>query len=299
MEKNGNIELFDQDGRSRGFYSRKNTLNELTGKEWLYWSKSVITKPYPLNLQHELRSQHGAQKPPDLCADLIRIFTKREGWVLDPLAGVGGTLIGAARCGRNAVGIEIDTQWIDIYRRVCRLEGIREQRLIQGDCRAELPKLAEEGFEADFILTDVPYWRMDKVAKSKGKYKRVGAPSQENRQSKLSSFNPITYESKEEWLDQMKQIFHQSILLLKARRYLAVFIGDMYFRREYHFLSADLASALRELGLTMKANIIWYDGSKSLHIYGYRYEYIPSFLHQNILIFRKEDRSEGQGFRLG
>jgi hypothetical protein len=140
---------------------------------------------------------------------------------------------------------------------------------------------------------------MDKVAKSKGKYKRVGAPSQENRQSKLSSFNPITYESKEEWLDQMKQIFHQSILLLKARRYLAVFIGDMYFRREYHFLSADLASALRELGLTMKANIIWYDGSKSLHIYGYRYEYIPSFLHQNILIFRKEDRSEGQGFRLG
>jgi DNA modification methylase len=290
MEKKDNRELFDEDGRSRGFYSRKNVLNELTGKEWLYWSKSVITKPYPLNLQHKLRSQHGAQKPPDLCADLIRIFTKKEGWVLDPLAGVGGTLIGAARCGRKALGIEIDPRWIEIYRKVCRLEGIAEQRMIQADCRKELPKLSDEGFQADFILTDVPFWRMDKVAKSKGKYKTVGSPSRENRKSKLSSFNPIIYESKQDWLDQMTGIFRHCIPLLKDRRYLAVFIGDMYFQREYHFLSADLANTLRELGLTMKANIIWYDGSKSLHIYGYRYEYIPSFLHQNILVFRKEPR---------
>ena len=288
MGKKDSIELFDEEGRSRGFYSRKNVLNELTGKEWLYWSKSVITKPYPLNLQHKLRSQHGAQKPPDLCADLIRVFTKKGGWVLDPLAGVGGTLIGAARCGRNAVGIEIDPRWVDIYRKVCRLEGIREHRMIQGDCREELPKLADGGFQADFILTDVPYWRMDKVAKSKGKYKTVGSPSRENRQSKLSSFNPITYESKQDWLEQMKRIFQQSIPLLKDRRYLAVFIGDMYLRGEYHFLSADLARALQDLGLTMKANMVWYDGSKSLHIYGYRYEYIPSFLHQSILVFRKE-----------
>ena len=34
-------------------------------------------------MQHRLRSQHGGQKPPDLCADLIKIFTK-EG--ADPMA---------------------------------------------------------------------------------------------------------------------------------------------------------------------------------------------------------------------
>jgi hypothetical protein len=34
--------------------------------------------------------------------------------------------------------------------------------------------------------------------------------------------------------------------------------------------------------------LIWYDVSKSLHIYGYQYEYIPSMIHQNILVFRKE-----------
>ena len=48
-----------------------NTLNDLTGAEWKFSTKSVINKPYPVNMQHKLRSQHGGQKPPQLCADLI------------------------------------------------------------------------------------------------------------------------------------------------------------------------------------------------------------------------------------
>jgi hypothetical protein len=62
----------------------------------------------------------------------------------------------------------------------------------------------------------------------------------------------------------------------------------MYHSGRYHFLSSDLASALTGLGLIPKANLIWYDVSKSLHIYGYQYEYIPSMIHQNILVFRKQ-----------
>jgi hypothetical protein len=28
--------------------------------------------------------------------------------------------------------------------------------------------------------------------------------------------------------------------------------------------------------------------SKKLHLYGYQYSYIPSLIHQNILVFRRE-----------
>jgi hypothetical protein len=28
--------------------------------------------------------------------------------------------------------------------------------------------------------------------------------------------------------------------------------------------------------------------SKKLHLYGYQYSYIPSMIHQNVLVFRKE-----------
>ena len=89
------------------------------------------------------------QKPPDLCADLIEVFTKRDGRVLDPFAGVGGTLLGAGLRGRSAVGIEINPRWIEIYRQVCSLEKIPEQRMICGDSRAELPVLAKNEEEFD------------------------------------------------------------------------------------------------------------------------------------------------------
>ena len=41
-------------------------------------------------------------------------------------------------------------------------------------------------------------------------------------------------------------------------------------------------------GLVWKANLVWYDVSKKLHLYGYQYSYIPSLIHQNVLVFRKE-----------
>ena len=213
----------------------------------------------------------------------------RGQWVLDPFAGVGGTLLGAALRGRNAVGIEVNPRWVDIYRRVCSLEKIPEQRMICGDSRDVLRELAAEASEGfDLVLTDVPYWDMDRAVKSKGKYKRVGEAQRPSRRSKLGVFNQGGYRSKEHWLEEVARIFGASICLLKRGGYVLVFIGDMYNGGRYHFLSSDLAQALCGLGLIPKASLIWYDVSKSLHVYGYQYEYIPSMIHQNILVFRKE-----------
>ena len=280
------IELFDEKGNSRGFYSEKNRINNLTGKEWQYWSKSVINKQYPIDLQHELRSKHGAQKPPKLCADLIKVFTKEGQSVLDPFMGVGGTLLGASLCNRTATGIEKNNRWIKIYLKVCELEHIKKQRAIYGDSKKVLRKLRKK---YDFILTDVPYWKMDKVKRSKGKFKRVGEKAKEPTLSKLSRFNKEDPQTKEEWREEMRKIFKLSKSLLKDKAYMAVFIGDMYWSGRYHFLSNDLANILESLGYIPSANLIWYDVSNKLGIYGYQYAFIPSMIHQNILVFRKNN----------
>jgi adenine-specific DNA methylase/DNA modification methylase len=286
----GKVELFDPSGESRGYYSPRNRLNELTGKEWVYWTRSVITRQYPPDCQHALRSRHGGQKPPALCGDLIEVFTKRGQRVLDPFAGVGGTLLGASLRGRQAVGIEINPEWVEIYREVCRREGLAEQRLICGDSRHELPRLAAEGAPGgfDLLLTDVPYWQMDRVARSPGRFKRVGEQSRERRVSKLGRFSDGTPRSKAAWLEELGEVFGLALPLLRERAYVAVFIGDMYNGGRFHYLSADLARLLETLGLTPKANLIWYDVGKSLHVYGYQYEFIPSMIHQCILVFRKD-----------
>lgn len=280
------IELFDENGNSRGFYSKKNKLNELTGKEWQYWSKSVINKQYPPTLQLKLRNQHGGQKPPELCADLIKVFTKSEMRILDPFAGVGGTLLGASLCNRKAVGIEINPKWVEIYKKVCELERIPLQDMRIGDSKELLKSETIESY--DLILTDVPYWNMDKVSRSKGKFKKTGEKAVTGIKSKLSLFNEEPIQTKEEWLKNMHDIFDLCFPLLKPRSYLVVFIGDMYKNGRCHFLSNDLAIILESVGFIPKANLIWYDVSNKLSIYGYRYEFIPSMIHQNILIFRKE-----------
>jgi len=281
-------ELFDEFGKSRGYYSSLNRVNDLTGKEWVFWTRSVITKVYPPNLQHPLRSAHGGQKPPDLCADIIKIFTKEGHVVLDPMMGVGGVLIGAARCRRKAVGIDINPKWIEIYKKVCSLEEIEIMEAICGDSSHVLKQIAPSSF--NMIFTDVPYWMMDKARRSKGSYKKVGETARKNyRKTKLNVFNKEQYVTKEDWLNRMTEIFTLAASVLCDNGYLVTFVGDMYYNNEYHCLSSELAHKLQKIkGLVWKANIIWYDVSKKLHLYGYQYTYIPSMIHQNILVFRKE-----------
>ena len=295
-------ELFDADGNSRGFYSSRNQLNDLTGKEWLYWTRSVIHRPYPPSCQHRLRSEHGGQKPPELCADLIRVFTKRGQRVLDPFAGVGGTLLGAAMADREAVGVEVNQRWIDIYREVCRRETLTEMPMLLGEAAALLkhvknghvPAEIHDSGTFDLLLTDVPYWHMDVAPRSTGTFKRVGEASRPAARSRLSAFNGTgdgvsgQTVSKDQWLSLMHDVFAAAVGRLRDGSYLLAFIGDMYFAGEYHCLSADLAAVLRQVpSLSWQANLVWYDVSKKLHIYGYQYRYIPSLVHQNVLVFRK------------
>ena len=260
-------------------YDERNKLNDLTGAEWQFATKTVISKIYASNLQHQLRSQHGGQKPPELCRDLIKIFTKSGQTVLDPLAGVGGTLIGAALCKRNAIGIELNEKWIDIYKEVCRLEKLEEFAVLCGDANVKLKEI--KSGSVDFLLTDVPYWIMDQLTHTRS--------DAAERKSNLSKFNDKDLQTKEEWLAEMKSIFENAQHTLKQNGYMAVFIGDMYRGKEYHFLAADLARTISEIpGYVLKSDIIWHDDSKMLHIYGYPFAYIPSLIHQHILIFRKE-----------
>jgi DNA modification methylase len=260
-------------------YDPRNKLNDLNGAEWQYSTKTVVNKIYPSNMQHKLRSQHGGQKPPDLCADLIKIFTKSGQTVLDPLVGVGGTLLGAATVGRKAIGIELNNKWADIYEQVCELEGLEKFPVLIGDANDKLKEIENES--VDFILTDVPYWIMDQVTKTRS--------SAAGRDSKLSKFNDKDLQTKEDWLIEMKAIFTNAVPTLKKNGYMGVFIGDMYRGKEFHFLSAELARTISEIDdFVLKSDIIWHDDSKMLHIYGYPFAYIPSMIHQHILIFRKE-----------
>ena len=127
-------EVLDENGRSRGYYSESNRVNDLTGREWVFWTRSVITKPYPPNLQHALRkpprrSEAARIFAPISCAHSprrVRAFSTRS-WAW------GACCWGRPYAGRNAVGVDINPEWIEIYHEVCTREDLPVQETIGGD----------------------------------------------------------------------------------------------------------------------------------------------------------------------
>lgn len=306
--RSGDLEPHQRYVTGRGIYDERNRVNDLTGREWKFATKSVITEPYPPDLQHDLRSEHGGQKPPRLCMDLIERFSKAGDCILDPFAGVGGTLLGASLAEyegtgrREAIGFERTERWVEIYHtvlarenadRAARGEGpLAEQDLRHGDCSQLVHDLDADS--VDLLVTDVPYWSMDAVSQTRN--------PRRTRASKLGRFDDVddprdeTHgdvdhddpQSKDAWLSDMVSKFESFLSVLERGAYVLVFIGDMYRESSFHFLSADLASGLESTGLVLKADLIWYDPTKSLHVYGYPFAFVPSMVHQHVLVFRRE-----------
>lgn len=109
------------------------------------------------------------------------------------------------------------------------------------------------------------------------------------RQTKLSKFNNNESESLEQWLEHMKLIIVKGVDKLKQNGYVVIFIGDLYRDKKFYPLSSHLSFKISEIeDLRLKSDIIWVDKSKSLHIFGYPFSYVPSIIHQHILVFKKE-----------
>jgi hypothetical protein len=69
------------------------------------------------NTHRAARNHHPTVKPTDLMRWLCRLVTPPRGTLLDPFMGSGSTLKAAELEGFSAIGIELDTEYIEIARR--------------------------------------------------------------------------------------------------------------------------------------------------------------------------------------
>ena len=263
----------------------RNSLNEMTGEQWLFFTRSVIQTAYPHELSHDLRKAHGANKPPQLMRQFIEFFTKPGERVLDPFAGVGGTLLGATLAGRKATGIELNPEWFSVYREVCAREGLEEEETIQGDALEVLRGL--EG-PYDMVATDPPYNLNLVRTMCDGKYENT------NRRTDYTSFSEdpkdlSNLETYEDYLDAMEAIMAECRRVLRDKRYLIIIVRDAYQKGHDIMTHADLARRGEGAGLILKGETIWYQAGTRLRPYGYPYAYVPNIAHQHILVFRKEE----------
>jgi SAM-dependent methyltransferase len=105
---------------------------------------------------------HPAKMLPAIAAHAIAHYTRPGDLVLDPMCGIGTTLIEALHLGRPAIGVEYEPHWVQITQANLALAheaGIdTDARVIHGDAR-QLPTLLPPGLlgQVALVLTSPPY----------------------------------------------------------------------------------------------------------------------------------------------
>lgn len=80
--------------------------SRLTKEEHHDWFQQVWTIP------GESTRQHPAPFPEELAYRLVRMFSFSGDTVLDPFMGTGTTVLAAVRCGRHAIGIDVEPSYV-------------------------------------------------------------------------------------------------------------------------------------------------------------------------------------------
>ena len=304
-----------------GEVNSRNMLNDLTGREWVYFLNSIeliedepnlpageklndlseeqwaanqspiIDTLYPTSGEHShahyIRKKHPSPKPPQLMKRLIEFFTKKNGWVLDPFVGVGGTLLACSMAGRHGVGVDLSQEYLELYKKAAENLNLEPQTVYQGDARRLDKIFNREDYQFDLVLTDPPYGNMLSRKRTGERKKRTGDDSPTPFTDDGDDLGNM---ATDQFYEALKSVIVQSMEFVKVKGYLLVFCKDLQPTAEHHnLIHADVVNVLAGIpNLRFRGYKIWYDKSLNLYPFGYPYTFVSNQMHQFILIFRKE-----------
>lgn len=263
---------------------RENSLNELTGTEWVKFSKSWFTLKPGLT-DREKTQTHPATFPAELASDYIGFFTKPGESVLDPFLGAGTTMEVAELMGRTSTGIELEPNFAEFA------STRTSHPIIVGDSLVEIndtEKFPNESFE--YVFTSPPYWNT--------LHKSRGGNTDTRHKKRLERGESIVYSDRtedlgnisdvNEYLQQLVALFKGVHRVLKPNRYLTIIIQNLNYEGRLVPIAWQLGIQLTETGLwKMKGERIWCKDQGRLGIYGYPTTYATNNVHHYCLTFQK------------
>jgi len=275
----------------RGKFNLNNKLNDLTGKEWIKFTKSwFILHPQKRKKEEKL---HPAKFPEILVEDFIKYFTKKNSWVLDPFMGTASSLIAAANLERNSVGVELNKKYFDTsINRITKGNYKNKTIALYGNSQNLKMLLYENNMNKvkfDYVITSPPYWnQLQRDSMRQKKRKEKGLDTQYSEE-KNDLGNIISYD---EFIEEQAKIFDCVFDVTKPKGYLTIITNNVFSDGRLYPLAFDTATSLTKRGLKswiLKDERIWLQDDKRLIALGINNAWVGNRHHQYCLIFRKEN----------
>ncbi len=268
-----------------------NKLNDLSGKEWIKFTKSWFIHKPPRRKEDEIL--HPAKFPETLVEEFISFFTKNGGWVFDPFLGTGSTLLAAGKLGRNAAGIELNKNYFNTSKRRIKKNNFSTRLIpICGDSN-KLDLLLKnndlQNIKFDYTITSPPYWNQLKRNSMRQKERKDKGLDTEYSSLKKDIGNISDYK---DFIEAQSLIFDKVFDVMKIGGYLTVITNNVYSEGKLYPLAFDTAISLTERGSkswVLKDEKIWLQDDKKLIALGIYNAWVGNRHHQYCLIFRKEN----------
>ena len=179
---------------------------------------------------------------PQIPNQMLRRYTKKGEWVLDPFVGCGTTLIESQRLGRNGIGIELQES---VAKRAKELIGSEQNKhsvvaeVVTGDSTeldyAEmLRKMGQKSVQ--MVIMHPPYFDIIKFSKN---------PRDLSNTPSVESF-----------LNKMNMVVERAGKILDKGRYLVLVIGDKFSRGEWIALGFLTMQEILKKGFMLKSIIV-------------------------------------------
>jgi len=263
-------------GASRTCLCAPNNLNCLSGKDWLK-SQIGVWQFYYESRDIRDKNLHPATFPISLAKKVISLFTHEGELVLDPFVGSGTTLVAAQDLNRNAVGFDLQENYVDLCAKRLASNNLfnqAQQVSIQDDALF-IPNYLKPG-SVSLIWTSPPYANLlNRERKNKSRRERNNEQLHKVEQYSQDPRDLGTM-SLDEYTSAMGAIFEKLLPLLHQKGHCVINVPDMWWENKRITIHVSLINELRKRGYELRNTIIW-DRTNIVNrigIFGYPSNYI-------------------------
>ncbi|MFB6182319.1 MAG: TRM11 family methyltransferase [Candidatus Magasanikbacteria bacterium] len=215
---------------------------------------------------------------PQVARNVLLRYSDEEDVILDPMMGSGTTLIEAKLTGRKAIGLDVNTEAVELTEELLDFDYEDENencfyKTNTGDTR-DLDFLEKNS--VDLIATHPPYANI--IEYSEGEI-----------EEDLSNLDI------EEFYEEMEQVAQELYRVLKPGKFCALLMGDTRQNKHYIPLSTNVMKIFLEAGFVLKEDIIKHQWNTKTEGFWAERSKEYNFLlikHEHLFVFRKPEPQE-------